>query len=207
MIKRLIFDLDNTLIMWRDSYKSAIKNTIEKYNLDVDYILVDEVIESYEKYYNYYSKDHLLELINNKFGLELDISFLEDWLIELGKMADIEDDLIEVLEYLSSKYELIVLTNWFKDSQLKRLEKVGIDKYFKEIYGGDKYIKPSLESYKIAMGDRKPSECIMIGDNYITDIEGAINAGLQAIMITSKDFTSTDSYKVIRNLKELKEML
>ena len=207
MIKRLIFDLDNTLIMWRDSYKSAIKNTIEKYNLDVDYILVDEVIESYEKYYNYYSKDHLLELINNKFGLELDISFLEDWLIELGKMADIEDDVIEVLEYLSSKYELIVLTNWFKDSQLKRLEKVGIDKYFKEIYGGDKYIKPSFESYKIAIGDRKPSECIMIGDNYITDIEGAINAGLQAIMITSKDFTSTDSYKVIRDLKELKEML
>jgi putative hydrolase of the HAD superfamily len=207
MIKRLIFDLDNTLIMWRDSYKSAIKNTIQKYDLDIDYLLVDEVIESYEKYYNYYSKEHMLELINHKFDLKLDISFLEDWLIELGKMADIEDDIIETLEYLSSKYELVVLTNWFKDSQLKRLEKVGIDKYFKEIYGGDKYIKPSLESYKIAMGNKNPNECIMIGDNYITDIEGAINAGLQAIMITSKDFTSNDFYKVIHNINELKEML
>lgn len=207
MIKRLIFDLDNTLIMWRDSYKSAIKNTIQKYNLAVDYLLVDEVIESYEKYYNYYSKEHMVELINHKFGLELDISFLDDWLIELGKMADIEDDIIEVLEYLSGKYELVILTNWFKNSQLKRLEKVGIDKYFKEIYGGDKYIKPSLESYKMAIGNRSASECIMIGDNYITDIEGAINAGLQAIMITNKDFTSNDSYKVIRDLKELKEML
>lgn len=207
MVKRLIFDLDNTLIMWRDSYKDAIKNTITKYNLDVDYLLVDQVIEDYENYYTYYSKENMLALINQKFNLNLEVSFLDDWLNGLKEMADVDDGVIEVLDYLSEKYELVILTNWFKESQLGRMKKVGIDKYFKEIYGGEDFIKPSIESFKMAIGDRKVSECVMIGDNYKTDIEGAINTGIKAIMITSKDIKSTDDYTVIHNIRDLKEML
>jgi len=207
MIKRLIFDLDNTLIMWRDSYKDAIKNTIEKYKLDVDYLLVDEVIEKYENYYSYYSKENMLDLINQNFNLNLDISFVEDWLTELKEMADIDDGVTQTLEYLSYKYELVLLTNWFKESQLGRMKKIGIDKYFKDIYGGEEYIKPSVESFKMAIGDKEINECIMIGDNYKTDIEGAINIGMKAIMITNKDIEANGDYTVIHNIIELKEML
>lgn len=214
MVKRLIFDLDNTLIMWKSSYKNALRSAIKKHQIVSDDVLLDIVvdnydslIENYENYYNYYSKENMLELINSRFHLNLNISFIEDWLSELNDMADVDNDVIDTLDYLSKKYELVILTNWFSSSQLARMKKVGIDKYFKEVYSGEKYIKPSLQSFKVAIGDKDISECIMIGDDYKIDIEGAINAGLDAIMVTSKDIDSTDMYKVIHNIKELKEML
>lgn len=207
MIKRIIFDLDNTLIMWKDSYKNAIKKTIEYYKLDVDYLLVDEVIEEYENYYDKYTKENMTELINKKFDLNLETDFIDKWLKELSIMSDEDKNLVETLDYLSQKYELVVLTNWFKESQLNRMKHIKIDKYFKEIYGGDNFIKPNPISYKTACGNRNLEECIMIGDNYKTDIEGALNIGMKAIMITNKDIEETNNLKVIKNIKELKEIL
>lgn len=207
MIKRLIFDLDNTLIMWRDNYRNAIKNTVEKYDLDVDYLLVDNVIEEYENHYDYYSKENMVNLINKKLNLNIGLDFIDSWLEALKNMADLDDGLIDTLDYLSNKYELVVLTNWFRDSQLGRLEKIGIDKYFSQIYGGEEYIKPNPKSYERAIGNNKLEECIMIGDNYNTDIKGAVDFGIKAIMLTNKDIVSDGTYKVIRKISELKELL
>lgn len=207
MIKRLIFDVDNTLIMWKDKYKNAIKKTIEYYNLDIDYLLVDEVIEEYENYYDKYTKENMIQLINQKFSLSLKIDFIDKWLEELSTMADEEENLVETLDYLSQKYELVVLTNWFKESQLNRMKHIKIDQYFKEIYGGDDFIKPNPISYITACGERKIEECMMIGDNYKIDIEGALNIGMKAIMVTTKDIKETNNLKVIKNMKELKEIL
>ena len=37
MIKKLIFDLDNTLIMWKDEYVDAIAKSISKFNIKNPY--------------------------------------------------------------------------------------------------------------------------------------------------------------------------
>ena len=43
MYKRIIFDLDNTLIKWIDKYDDALKDTLIKYNVDFDYhVLTDQ---------------------------------------------------------------------------------------------------------------------------------------------------------------------
>lgn len=207
MIKRLIFDLDNTLIMWRDEYTFAIKNVVEEYNLDVDYMLVDSLIEEYENYYNVYTKENLLNLVNTKLNLNVKIDFIDAWLDGLTKMAHGDKDTIDTLEYLSKKYELVVLTNGFRDSQIGRLKTSGIYKYFKEVYAGEEYIKPSLESYKDAIGPYNIDECIMIGDTYKTDIIGALNVGMRAIMITNESNNYVGNYEIIHKISELKEML
>ena len=207
MIKRIIFDLDNTLIMWRDSYRTAIKNTVESYDIGIDYLLIDKVIEEYENYYNYYSKQNMVDLINKKFNLNVGLDFVDSWLEGLKDMADLEEGLIDTLDYLSKKYELVVLTNWFRDSQFGRLQKIGIDKYFKFVYGGEESIKPNPKSYEKAIGNYSKEECIMIGDNYNVDIKGALDFGMKAIMITNKDIEYDGNYKIIHKISELKEML
>ena len=46
-----------------------------------------------------------------------------------------------------------------------------VKKYFKEFYGSDiAGTKPNLEGFKMACGNYKMEECIMIGDNLKTDI-------------------------------------
>lgn len=207
-MKRLIFDLDNTLILWKNEYREAMKNTVEHFNLDLDYATLDDLVEIYENYYDKYTIDNITELFNKQLNLNLTNEFTEYWLKELGNMADDDLNIKPLLEYLKSKYELVVLTNWFKESQLSRLKKIDIDKYFANIYGGEDAIKPNKEAYLKAIGNRDISDCIMIGDNLKVDIEGAVDIGLKAILVDIKDiYPDSDKYTRIKNIHELKEML
>lgn len=37
VIKKLIFDLDNTIIEWIPEYVEALKETLNEYKIDIDY--------------------------------------------------------------------------------------------------------------------------------------------------------------------------
>ena len=53
MIKRIIFDLDNTLIEWKSEYIFALENTLKELNINYskDKIKeIDSAIDSYDKY-------------------------------------------------------------------------------------------------------------------------------------------------------------
>lgn len=203
MIKRLIFDIDNTLIMWKEEYREALRKTIEYYNLDLDYVLVDNLIEVYEESHDCFSKQAMLNLINEAFNCNLTLDFIDYWLKEMGNMAEIDRETIETLDYLSQKYELVILTNWFRDSQIARLKTVGIEKYFKEFYGAEEFMKPDPNSFKAAMNGKNIDECIMIGDTYKTDIIGAINIGMRAIMVSNEQRNDIETIKEIKDLKEI----
>lgn len=207
-MKRLIFDIDNTLILWKNEYREAMKKTIEHFNLDLDYEVLDDLIEVYENYYDKYKIDNITELFNKNLNLNLTNEFTEYWLKELGNMADDDLDIKPLLDYLKEKYELVILTNWFNESQTNRLKKIDIYKYFSNLYSGEDVIKPNKEAYLKAIGDKDIKDCIMIGDNLKVDIEGAINIGLKAILVDIKDiYPDSDKYIRIKNIHELKEML
>lgn len=207
-MKRLIFDIDNTLILWKSEYREAMKKTIEHFNLDLDYEVLDDLIEVYENYYDKYKIDNITELFNKNLNLNLTNEFTEYWLKELGNMADDDLDIKPLLDYLKEKYELVILTNWFNESQTNRLKKIDIYKYFSNLYSGEDVIKPNKEAYLKAIGDKDIKDCIMIGDNLKVDIEGAINIGLKAILVDIKDiYPDSDKYIRIKNIHELKEML
>ncbi len=206
MVKKIIFDLDNTLIEWKDYYINAIKETVLEYKLDIDYHKLHNLVEDYELYYNNYSKEQMIDLFNKKLNLNLDVTFLDKWFSRLGKMAIKDEEVIDTIKYLSSKYELVVLTNFIKELQIERLKTAGLYEYFKSVIGGELFIKPSIESFNLAIRPNKPDECIMIGDNIDIDIKGAINAGVRAILIDIHNNKEYDG-EVIHKISELKEML
>lgn len=205
-IKRIIFDLDNTLIPWKDSYLDALKSVCQDYNLNYDYRYLNDCIDNnYELKYHNYSIKNFQEYVKNELNLELSSDFIKLWLDRVGNMSDENPQVNEVLSYLNSKYELVVLTNWFKDGQEKRLKKANMRHFFKEIYGGDNIIKPYKEAYLAAVGPYKPEECLMVGDSYELDYKAAIDAGLQAIHLNQKE--PLPGVKTIKNLQELKNIL
>ena len=70
--------------------------------------------------------------------------------------------------------------------------------------------KPFKEAFLQAIGDNKPEECIMIGDNFERDIKGALNAGLKAIYYNPKNNVAKNEnreYYTILKLDELTELL
>jgi len=207
MIKKLIFDLDNTLIMWKDEYLEALKKTIKKYNINEDADYVNSLIDNYEDYYDKYDKEKMLEHINNNIKEKINMDFINDFLIEIGYMSEPNEEVIDTLEYLSKKYELVVLTNWFKIPQTNRLKTAMIDKYFKEIFGGEDYIKPNKEAFLTSAGNTKLEECIMIGDSYNIDVMGAYNTGIKPIFMNPKHKENKNKFQEIEKISDLKNIL
>lgn len=207
MIKKLIFDLDNTLIMWKDEYIEALKETLKQYQNTEDANYINNLIDEYENFYDKYDKETLLKYINKNIKQKINMNFVEEFLKNIGFMSEKDDEVIETLEYLSKKYELVVLTNWFTEAQTNRLKYAEIDKYFKEIIGGEKVIKPNKEAFINACGNTKKEECIMIGDSYDIDIIGAYNAGIKPIYMNPKHKENKEKFTEIENIKELKKIL
>ena len=119
------------------------------------------------------------------------------------------DSTLKILEYLKNKYELVVLTDWFKEQQIERLKNSKIIEYFQEVYAAEKTKrKPFKEAFIQAIGENKPEECIMIGDDFQRDIEGALKAGLQAIYYNPNDIDKIEkiSYYKFNNDVEEKEV-
>ncbi len=201
MLKRVIFDLDNTLMPWKEEYKEAAIKTIKECNLNIDYESFDKLCDLYEEEYKAYKTSNMANLLSKITNTKIDEKVIKVWLKYLGDMSEKDEKLIDLLEYLSQKYELVILTNWFISSQIKRLEKAQIKDYFIDIIGGDEFIKPSKESFQKAMGNHKAIECLMVGDSYKTDIKGAKDIGIKTIEITDKK--SKDTIKEIYELKEL----
>lgn len=212
MIKRIIFDLDDTLIPWLDDYFIGFIPKMKEYNvIDEDYELdkFNKVVNGYEKYNTKYDKEIFINFLNKGLNKNIPIEFyneFEEYLYTCNPKEK-DTDVFKILDYLKDKYELVVLTNFFEVSQTKRMENYGIKHYFKEIYGGDKYLKPNKESYLMACGENKPSECIMIGDNYINDYCGAIKAGLKAIYLNKKNKELDKDVTSVNSLIELKDIL
>lgn len=205
-IKRIIFDLDNTLIPWSNDYLEAVKRAVKEYNIPVSYEVIDGTYGTYEAHYLNYTYENFRKHINDQLGIEVSLEFVKAWIEYLGDMAmPASDELKETLKYLKAKYDLAVLTNGFLDSQSNRLTTAGIRNYFTKVYGGEKYMKPDPRSFIDACGPYLPEECLMIGDNYDIDYKGALNAGLQAIHFDKK--MESDGKTRVKTLLELKEIL
>lgn len=210
MIKRIIFDQDNTIMKWKDEYIDSYKKALDELNIkytNSQVIRIDNLISEYEKKYKRFSKKDMVDFLNSNIDITLPNNYIDIWMKYLCDCYSKEDsEIIPLLKYLSSKYELVILSNWFEYSQVIRLKNAKLDKYFCEMFFTEKIDnKPSKESFLIACGNNKPSECLMIGDNLNIDVIGAKNAGLNAILL-DKDNKYNYNNK-IRNLNELKEIL
>ena len=62
MKKRLIFDLDNTLIVWEYSFDGPLKDTMKEFNVDADYKVINRVIDDLDNYEGIISKELLLNI-------------------------------------------------------------------------------------------------------------------------------------------------
>ena len=140
---------------------------------------------------------------------------MDIWLENIERIAvpkEYPKEDFETLEYLSQKYELVILTNWFIECQIKRLENIGICKFFTEFYGAEQCAKPYKESFKQAAGNFQMDEIAMVGDGFKKDIEGAINAGIKNVVWRdienkeAKDKGELEGIYVIKELKQLKEI-
>lgn len=229
-IQHLFFDLDNTLWDHRENAFLTLKEIFkrqgvhDKYNLDFDdfhreYFTINErlweqirdgeIDKEYLRKHRFY--DSFLF-----FGIkdvELAQTFENNFLDEILNYNDLVPGAFEVLEYLYDKgYKLHILSNGFKEVTQKKCELSGIQNYFQTITSADEINirkpKPEIYEYALKKAGALAEESMMIGDDWIADVQGGKSFGLQVVYFDVFDdkFESPD-VKVIKSLMELKELL
>lgn len=183
MIKRIIFDIDGTLIKGVN-FKQYVSNALKQYGID-DIEQTSKFIaniKTYEEKYSSYNRALYLAHFSNVLGVKLNSDFLEIFFNELKNA--VPEDSSKVKDMLDSltDYELVLLSNYFEESQRNRLTTMGINDYFTEYYG-EKIIKPNIEVYNQAKGIYIPQECIIVGDDKMLDIEIPQSLGFKTIYV------------------------
>ena len=116
----------------------------------------------------------------------------------------------ELLEYVSGKgYQLHIITNGFNEIQAKKIASSGITHFFQNVVTFDnasaKKPDPKIFAYALEVAGALPDESIMIGDNWIADILGAKQFGLDTVYVNPAglSFDELPTFD-IRRLEELK---
>lgn len=117
----------------------------------------------------------------------------------------------EVLNQLSEKYQLHIITNGFKEIQAIKLENSGIRSYFdvivcSEVVGKN---KPAPDVFHYAMKNAKAEakHSVMIGDDYLVDVVGAENVGMKGILFDPKKGAQKKHRWQIEQLSQIPEVL
>ena len=131
----------------------------------------------------------------------------------------------ETVDYLRTKYDLVIVSNGFTDVQYDKVNESGIrDRFLEMVMSEEAGVnKPDKRFFEIAFERTNKArvaagkesvtkdEIILIGDGYGSDIEGAKNFGIEQIYIchneeTLHDENKTATYKVL-SLADVAEIL
>ena len=203
MIKYILFDLDGTILDFNKGEKDAFIRSINKYSdikiKDEDALKFSQINDYYFNQYKNGIMDrptfhfHRFDEIIKYLNINIDpIKCNLEYVSLLKYEAQIYDDVIEILNYLSSKYELYVASNGIKEVQESRMNIAGINKYFKKAYISEAigYNKPEKEFFEYIfndLNDFNKDNYIIIGDRLDSDILGGINSNIHTIFVNRED--------------------
>ncbi len=207
-MKRIIFDVDNTLLKSKRDILNTYDEFIEKKNIiGITSREFFHVMGKYEEYDDYSNKEKVVEFINKELNLNLDLSDYDEILRIYDKKSSlIHEDTENILKELHKKYELVVLSNWYSDNQVNRLENAEILKYFKHVYGIDNLgSKPNIKTFKDASYPHDLKDCIIVGDSITFDVEVPHEIGMRAIYFNPNN--NETKYESITSLDELLDIL
>ena len=125
----------------------------------------------------------------------------------------------ELVRYLAKKYPLTVVTNGFVEVQYEKFDKSGLRDCFAHIVlseeVGCQKPNPRIFEEALRMNGLQAEDVVMIGDSWSSDIQGAINAGIDQIWIKkskeqgtkNQDTIDQTATYIVHNLSEVMEVL
>lgn len=234
--KKILFDLDNTLVDDDENRKYAIKQILLERNESV----TKEKLQNFIDLDNQFWKDRAEGKIKDPYVFKQKeertrwvraqrfIKFFEN--ISFEEAVEINNKYInllgnhivpmknseEILEYLYNKnYEMYIVTNSPSKVVNDKLDKINGQKYIKIVFSSDEAgcMKPNddfFEKFFNKIGTTKTDDMIIIGDELEKDVWGGIQNGIDSCWLNiKKDKNNSDlkpNYE-INDLIELKRFL
>ena len=203
--ERFIFDLDGTLLT---SDYHLERELFNNYFGEKSFLItskVGEFLDEYERIFPFYEVGRLSNFLSAKTGLKVTPDIIREWIAITGEDSGvIEEGVFETFDTLKSRDKsIIVLTNWFIDSQRPRLRDSGLLEYIDEVYAGDCFLKPRKEAYLGCRDHYGTEECIVIGDNLDKDYIGPRACEMDSVLYDKND----EYHKSVVKVKKINEII
>lgn len=198
-LKWVFFDLDNTLWDFDANAREALKELFLRHQLELHTGYGQEAfIQLYQEvnltYWKRYEQGEVTKDVLRtarftdtfaKMGLPPALyppNVWDEYLDICPRMTVLIPGARECLRFFYNHVKIGVLTNGFEETQQIKLAESGLDSYISYMQSSEAFgtAKPSKTFFDAALdfASIDPSECIYIGDNWQTDVEGGINAGI-----------------------------
>jgi len=232
--KDLFLDFDDTLYDTHGNAVIALQETFEAFHLE-RYFADPQVF--YDAYWwanidlwTRYSKGEITRdyLIVERFrrplsegqGLEvteaLCLEMSDKFLDYCASKPGVIEGAHELMDYLKGKgYRMHMTSNGFHEVQYKKLAACGLRDYFDTVIlsedAGVNKPSPLYFDYAFKVSGANKDTTLMIGDNLQTDIMGALNAGIDAMLFNRWEADTSECEQkptfVVNSLKDIMEIL
>jgi putative hydrolase of the HAD superfamily len=147
-------------------------------------------------------------ITDDKLIADLSVAYMDS----CPKKGTLLPHALETLHYLSERYSMTVVTNGFEEIQHIKMTAGNLHHFFAHIVTSQKAgcKKPSrgIFDYALKANNVLPNEAIMIGDNLVTDIGGALNASIDSVFFNPERIAHEVTVKhEITSLAELQNIL
>ena len=223
--KYLIFDLDDTVLDFKDTERQSLKSIFEKYQIPYDEEHINKYREINKRLWNELEKELTTKekVLNGRFeeflglhGHEIDGSIVEDeYRQNLNKGHKTMPKAIETLKALREKgYKIYAGTNGLGETQRQRLTDSAMMELFDDIFISEEIgvEKPNVKFFDAIFTKYdflNKEETLMIGDSLTSDIQGAINYGIDSVWCNIDSIEIDDkvfTYE-IREIEKILEIL
>ena len=227
--KHIFFDLDRTLWDFDAAAEVAFERIYEKYNLkSLGIPSAHEFHKVYhplnERLWELYREDKITKDYLNRtrfvwplehYGIrntDLAGKLSEDYVYWSPRIVRLIPGTMELLDYLSPKYHLHLITNGFQEVQHTKLNGSGLEPYFETLTVSEEVgvKKPNPEIFLFALRKAKATaeESLVIGDEMAVDIDGARAAGIDQVFFNpSGQEVEGERMFEVRNLVDIMEIL
>lgn len=229
-IRHIFFDLDNTLWDHRKNAYLTIKELFSKqdisnkYKIDFEefhtvYHIINERLWEQirdEEIDKEYLRKHRFYDTFLKFAIDdqtLADYFEHHFLDEILKYNELVYGALDLLNYLKEKnYKMHIISNGFQEVTERKCILSGIAGYFETITSADsvniRKPRPEIFEYSLKLAPANKEESILIGDDWIADVKGAQNFGIDVIFFdVLNQNPQEEDLKLIRHLSEVKQYL
>jgi len=222
LFKWIIFDADGTLFDYDAAEFNALKNAFGSFNLPFS----DNYLNIYRQFnkvlWEEFERGKIsipllkikrFELLLNKLNIKNEPQlFSSIYLDQLSLRHDLINGADEILQRLSGKIGLVLMTNGIKEVQRSRLNLSTIEGYFSDIIISDEVgvAKPDGRIFEIAhsrMSLPNKNTVLMVGDNLGSDIKGGVEFGIETCWYNPDQVKIESSIKATYEIKDLSEIL
>lgn len=201
MYKSLFIDLDDTLWAFSENARDTFREVYEQHGLNNYFNSFEQFYSLYEeqnqKLWQVYGSGKITreELNRQRFlyplqqvGVDeagLAKAYSETFFEIIPTKSKLMPFVPQALEYLSSRYRLYILSNGFRELQVRKMKSAGIEHYFRKVILSEdiRVLKPYPDIFYFALSATQTQlkDALMIGDSWENDIAGAKGVGMSQL--------------------------